>query len=267
MFCFFSTQEETAKRQQLLAEHYESLPVPEFNSRKPKQHLIKQHKVAFCSRRVFQARPHNSKNVVLHLVLQSGASKEVPSWLPPHHTGWEQVCWCGLSPVPPETLRAEAGPSPSAKGILLHLVHSLTLGPVRPRGTMFAEQAAIQYFVFSSLFNVWPQAKPCSEYRTSGFLTGFLTGSLKAVARQLTSTFIAEHPCFPNHKLKKQRNQSHSFSSLWASLWRPPRAWFSGPLYMFKAQLLLMPLAALHHQHFCSSNPRLIPWKKNHHEE
>lgn len=75
-------------------------------------------------------------------------------------------------------------------------------GPARPRGTEFAEQAAIQYFVFSSLFNVWPQAKPCSEYRTGAFLTGFLTGSLRAGAGQFTSPFIVMHPHFPNGKLR-----------------------------------------------------------------
>lgn len=75
-------------------------------------------------------------------------------------------------------------------------------GPAQPRGTEFAEQAAIQYFVFSSLFNVWPQAKPCSEYRTGAFLTGFLTGSLRAGAGQFTSTFIVMHPHFPNGKLR-----------------------------------------------------------------
>lgn len=77
-------------------------------------------------------------------------------------------------------------------------------GPAWPRGTGFAEQAAIQYFVFSSLFNAWPQAKPCSEYRTGAFLTGFSTGSPRAVARQFTSTFIVKHPHFPNWKLNRE---------------------------------------------------------------
>lgn len=77
-------------------------------------------------------------------------------------------------------------------------------GPAQPRGTVFAEQAAIQYFVFSSLFNVWPQAKPCSEYRTGAFLTGFLTGSPRAVAGQFTSTFVVIHPHFPNWKLRNR---------------------------------------------------------------
>lgn len=80
-------------------------------------------------------------------------------------------------------------------------------GPVQPRGTGFAEQAAIQYFVFSSLFNVWPQAKPCSEYRTGAFLTGSLTGSLRAVAGQFTSTFIVMHPYFPNWKLRNRETR------------------------------------------------------------
>lgn len=105
------------------------------------------------------------------------------------------------SPVLPETLCAEAVPVPSAKGKLPHVIHSLTQGPAQPRGTGFAEQAAIQYFVFSSLFNVWPQAKPCSEYRTGGFLPGFSRGSPRAAARQLTSTFVVKHPRFPNWKL------------------------------------------------------------------
>lgn len=77
-------------------------------------------------------------------------------------------------------------------------------GPAQPRGTVFAEQAAIQYFVFSSLFNLWPQAKPCSEYRTGAFLTGFSTGSPRAVAGQFTSIFVVIHPHFPNWKLRNR---------------------------------------------------------------
>lgn len=75
-------------------------------------------------------------------------------------------------------------------------------GPAQPRGTGFAEQAAIQYFVFSALFNAWPQAKPCSEYRTGAFLTGFSTGSLRAAAGQFT--FIVKHPHFSNWKLRNR---------------------------------------------------------------
>lgn len=82
IFCFFSTKEERAGRQLFPAECHESLPVPELSSPKPEEHTDKQHKVAPCRGRVFQARPQNSKNVVLYSLLQSGASKEVPSWLP-----------------------------------------------------------------------------------------------------------------------------------------------------------------------------------------
>lgn len=149
-----------------------------------------------------------------------------------------------------------------AKRKLPLLTHLLTQGPAQPRGTGFAEQAAIQYFVFCSLFNVWPQAKPCSEYRTGAFLTAFLTGSPRAVTRQLTSLVYCQASLLSKTEAKEQENQSCSFLSLQVPLQRPPGAWFSGPLYMFKAQLLLMALKAVHHQHFCSSNPRLMPWKK-----
>lgn len=99
--------------------------------------------------------------------------------------------------------------APNARGKL-----SSCKGPAQPRGTGFAEQAAIQYFVFSSLFNVWPQAKPCSEYRTGAFLTGFLTGSPRAVAGHFTSTFIVMPPHLPNWKL---RNREIRISSSCAS--------------------------------------------------
>lgn len=127
----------------------------------------------------------------LHSVLQSGARKEIPSWLPSPlcRLGASVLVW--LFPAPPETLHAHPSPKCQGKTVLMQ-------GPARPRGTGFAEQAAIQYFVFSSLFNVWPQAKPCSEYRTGAFLTGFSTGSPRAVAGQFTSTFIVMHPHFPN---------------------------------------------------------------------
>lgn len=131
-------------------------------------------------------------------MLQSGASKEVLSWLPSHCTGWEQACLLVSHPRP----RVQGlVPASRAKGKLPHVTHSLTQGPAWPRGTGFAEQAAIQYFVFSPLFNMWPQAKPCSEYRTGGFLPGFSRGSPRAAARQLTSTFVVRRPRFPNWKL------------------------------------------------------------------
>lgn len=195
-FCSFSTREERAGRQLLLAEHHKSLLVAAVGSLKPEQHPIKPHQVALCRERVFQARPHDSKNVVLHSVLQCGASTEVPSWLSSQCTGWEQACLL-LSHL----RLCVQGLVPSAKGKLPHVTHSLTQGPARTRGTGFAEQAAIQYFVFSPLFNVWPQAKPCSEYRTGGFLPGFSRGSPRAAARQLTGTFVVKHPRFPNWKL------------------------------------------------------------------
>lgn len=56
-FCFFSTQENRAGRQLLLAEHHEFIPVPELSSPKPDQHPNKQHKVALCRERF--SRPGN----------------------------------------------------------------------------------------------------------------------------------------------------------------------------------------------------------------
>lgn len=204
MFCFFSTREEKAERQLVPAEHHESLPVPELSSPKPEQCPNRQHNVALCRGGVFQARPQNSKNVVSHSLLQSGSSKAAPSWLPSplHRLG--ASAGEGLLLWHLRHYMQRLVPVPSAGGKLPHLIHSLTQGPARPRGTTFAEQAAIQYFVFSSLFNAWPQAKPCSEYRTGGFLTGFSTGSLRAAAGQFTSMFIVKHPHLPNQKLRKK---------------------------------------------------------------
>lgn len=204
MFCFFSTNKDKAERQLVPAEHHESLPVPELSSSKPEQCPNRQHKVALCREGVFQARPQHSKNVVFHSLLQSGSSKEAPSWLPSllHRLGASAGEGLLLWHLRPYMQRLV--PVPSAGGKLPHLVHSLTQGPAQPRGTRFAEQAAIQYFVFSSLFNVWPQAKPCSEYRTGGSLTGFLTGSPRSAARQFTSIFIVKHPHLPNQKLRKR---------------------------------------------------------------
>lgn len=60
---------------------------------------------------------------------------------------------------------------------------------------------------------------------------------------------------------KKQRNQNCIFMSLWALPRRAPRTWFSGPLYMFWAQVLLVPPLAVHHQLLHSPDARFIPWK------
>lgn len=111
--------------------------------------------------------------------------------------------------------------APSAKRKLPHLMYSLMQGPAQPRGTGFAEQAAIQYFVLSSLFKAWPQAKPCSEYRTGGFLTGFSTGSPRAAARQFTSMFIVKHPHFPNWKLRN--------GEIGVAASHPPRCLYEDP--------------------------------------
>lgn len=145
---------------------------------------------------------------------------------------------------------------PSAKGKLPHLIHSLTQGPAQPRGTGFAEQAAIQYFVFPSLFNTWPQAKPCSEYRTGGFLAGFSTGSSRAAARQFTSTFTVKHPCLPNWKLRNREIRvagSHSSECLYED---PQGSGFLGHFKCSKHSSHWCPLW------LCSLVPRLMSWKK-----
>lgn len=105
-------------------------------------------------------------------------------------------------------LRPEVQSLVLAVGKLPHCIHSFMQHPAWPRGTEFAEQAAIQFFVFSSLFNVWPQAKPCSEYRTGGFLTDFTTASPRA-AHKCVYCYASS---LSKWKAKKWGNESCRFS-------------------------------------------------------
>lgn len=105
-------------------------------------------------------------------------------------------------------LRPEVQSLVLAAGKLLHHIHSLKQHPAWPRGTESAEQAAIHYFVSSSLFNVWPQAKPCSEYRTGGFLTGFTTVSPRAAHKRV----YCYASSLSKWKAKKWGNESCRFS-------------------------------------------------------
>lgn len=134
MFCFFSTQEETAKRQQLLAEHYKSLP--ELGFPKPKQHLVKQHKVAFCSRRVFQAGHTIARMLFCIRCCNLGPAKKSPA---------------GFLP----TIQAES--KCAGVGVLLyHLrlyVQRLVLAPV------LRENCSISYT--ASRWALYGQEEPC----------------------------------------------------------------------------------------------------------
>lgn len=161
--------------------------------------------MAHCSGWLCQARLPNKKNVVLHSLLQPGANRDAPACFLPNSTGWEPHAVMALLLC---HLRPEVQSLVLAAGKLLHHIHSLKQHPAWPRGTESAEQAAIHYFVSSSLFNVWPQAKPCSEYRTGGFLTGFTTVSPRAAHKRVY--------CYASSlfkwKAKKWGNESCRFS-------------------------------------------------------
>lgn len=86
------------------AEHRAPLPAPELGSPTPQHHPEQQHKVAPCRGRVFRARPRNKK-VVLHSLLQPGASRAAPGWPP------SQLRRGRPAPAPPEGPRAGAAPS------------------------------------------------------------------------------------------------------------------------------------------------------------
>lgn len=159
-----------------------------------------------------------------------GINRDAPACFLSNSTVWEPravtaLLLCHLSP--------DVRSLVLAVGKLPHCIHSLMQHPAWPRGTEFAEQAAIQFFVFSSLFSVWPQAKPCSEYRTGGFLTGFTTVSPRA-AHKCVYCYASS---LSKREAKKWGNESCRFSFPPVPLRRSPRAWFSELLCNFKALL------------------------------
>lgn len=176
-------------------------------------------------------------------------------------------CWWGSSPVAPETLHAEAGPSPKCWG---KTAPSHTLphaGPCTAKRNHICRTSSYSIFCFllivqrvaSSQALLWIQNR-WFPYRLFDRLTESSGWAVhKHVYCQASSPSKSE--------AEKERSQCCSFLPLRVPLQRPRRAWFSRPLYKLKAQLPLVALTAVHHQHFHSSDPRLIPWKKSQHKE